>query len=114
MKREIEMQHFETKAASEEGEEEEEKRRRWKGEGGGRCSRGYPPAEGGVEHSQRDGSQENDIVFSLQTERRRRRRSKQTEGGGGEKGGEAETFFRQTAVRKTGRRRRCQDVGQED
>lgn len=47
-------------------------------------SSGYPPAEGRVEHSQRNSSQENYIIFSLQTEKRR---SKQK----GEEGGR---FFR--------------------
>lgn len=35
-----------------------------------RGSSGYPPAEGRVEHSQRNSSQENYIIFSLQTQRR--------------------------------------------
>lgn len=36
----------------------------------GRCSSGYPPAEGRVEHSQRNSSQENYIIFSLETNKR--------------------------------------------
>lgn len=36
----------------------------------GRGSSGYPPAEGRVEHSQRNSSQENYIIFSLQTQKR--------------------------------------------
>lgn len=36
----------------------------------GRCSSGYPPAEGRVEHSQRNISQENYIIFSLETKKR--------------------------------------------
>lgn len=31
---------------------------------------GYPPAEGGVEHSQRDSSQENYVIFSLDAKKR--------------------------------------------
>lgn len=37
---------------------------------GERCSSGYPPAEGRVEHSQRNSSQENYIIFSLETKKR--------------------------------------------
>lgn len=36
----------------------------------GRCRSGYPPAEGRVEHSQRNSSQENYIVFSLERQKR--------------------------------------------
>ncbi len=35
-----------------------------------RCSSGYPPAEGRVEHSQRNSSQENYIIFSLERKKR--------------------------------------------
>lgn len=33
-------------------------------------SNGYPPAEGRVEHSQRNSSQENYVIFSLQGKKR--------------------------------------------
>lgn len=36
----------------------------------GMCSSGYPPAEGRVEHSQGNSSQENYIIFSLQGKKR--------------------------------------------
>lgn len=58
---------------------------------GERCSSGYPPAEGRVEHSQRNSSQENYIIFSLETKKRiteEEKGKRQTEEGCGREEGE--------------------------
>lgn len=53
-------------------------------EKGGRSSSGYPPAEGRVEHSQRNSSQENYIIFSLERKKRKKKKGKGIDGKWGE------------------------------
>lgn len=79
---------------------------------GGRCSGGYPPAEGRVEHSKRNSSQEHYIIFSLERERqektrrmRRRRQNEEEEEGRKKAGREGKERRKYTEKRRVRGRR---------
>ena len=93
-----------------------EREKRWVVLKGGRCRSGYPPAEGRVEHSQRDSSQENYIIFSLQgrtgtteeeEEEERIKTIKRRRGGGGVERQSGRGSFKRKQTPRTSRSHVC-------